>query len=213
VYSKVAFDKRVTAEKNTGFTFRGQPITLSKTMGRPYKGLVAKGMQKGMYPEKKKIEVVTIYAATGDAKRASDLTKVPESTIKAWRKQEWFHDLLNEIREENNERIDAMFTNIVERSLEQVQDRIENGDFAVHPKTGELIRKPVGVRDLSLVSAINIDKRQLLRGLPTSRTESVNAPNKLEQLADAFIKLANTKRNEKVIDIEAEEVKTIEVIP
>lgn len=198
----MAFDKRVGEEKNSGFTFRGQPITLSKTLGRPNGGLVAKGIQRGIYPEKTKIEVVTLYAVTGNIPKVSSLTKVPVDTISKWRKQQWFQELLVEIREENNEKIDAKFTEIIEKALELVYDRMINGDFAVHPKTGELIRKPVSMRDLTIVSAINVDKRQLLRGLPTSRTESVNNGDKLAKLAETFIQLANTKRKEKAIEIE-----------
>lgn len=202
----MAFDKRVQESKNSGFTFRGQPITLSKTLGRPLEGGWKRAMTRGVYPEKVKIEVVTLYAVTGNTQKVSELTKVPEATIKSWRRQEWFRDLLTEIREENNEKIDAKFTEIVEKSLDLITERLQNGDYVINPKTGELYRKPVNIRDLSIVSAINIDKRQLLRGLPTSRTEAVGSSNKLEKLAEAFIQLAGIKRDTgHIIDITPEE--------
>jgi hypothetical protein len=193
-------------DKNTGFTFRGKEVVLSKTRGRPFTGLKAKGMERGIYPEEMRIKAVTIYAATGNFATTADLCKVPEHTVRYWRKQEWFQVLLMEIREENNEAIDAKFTDIVESAIEQISDRVKNGDFRISKK-GEVVRVPVGVRDLSLVAAINIDKRQLLRGLPTSRTEKIEGPNvdKLAVLAEAFEALAN-KTRPRVI-----EVTTIEV--
>lgn len=192
---------------DTGFTFRGKPICLTKTFGRPVGGLVAMGMKRGIYPESKRIEVVTLYTVTGNLKRVSELSKVPEDTIRQWRKQEWFQSLMTEIREENNEKIDAKFTEIVEKTQELVLDRLVNGDFAIHPKTGEMIRKPVNIRDLSIVSAITVDKRQLLRGLPTSRTEQVGTQaDKLTKLAESFMQLANKAKQPRVIEAEVIEI-------
>jgi hypothetical protein len=203
-------------EKKTGFTFRGKEIVLSKTGGRPFSGLVKKGMEKGIYPEEKRIEAVTVYAATGHFGRTSELTKVPEGTIRAWRKQEWFLELLREVRAENNDKIDSKFTEIVERSLDQLVDRVEHGDYHVL-RDGSLIRKPVNAKDLSLVAAINVDKRQLLRGEPTSRSESVGsadekAVGRLEKLAETFENLAKFGRQPKTIE-QIEDARLIEDVP
>lgn len=198
--------KDVDPEKKTGFTFRGQEIILSKTRGRPFSGLVKKGMEKGIYPEEKRIEAVTLYAATGNFVTVSELSGVPVPTLKSWRNSEWFQNLLKEIRTENNEKLDAKFTEIVESSLEQLSDRVKNGDYVV-TKRGELVRKPISAKDLSLVAAINVDKRQLLRGEPTSRSESVDKPEnealkRLENLAETFENLARHGRNPKVLEVE-----------
>lgn len=192
-------------EKKTGFTFRGKEIILSKTRGAPFTGLVKKGMERGIYPEEKRIEAVTIYAATGHFGRTSELTKLPESLIRQWRKQSWFQELLREIRSENNEKLDAKFTEIVDAALDQLSDRITHGDHVVL-RDGSLVRRPVTAKDLSLVSAINIDKRQLLRGEPTSRSESLGTVEqqtvgRLEKLAETFEQLAKHGRITKVIDV------------
>lgn len=212
----MAFAGKDTApEKHTGFTFRGREIILSKTRGAPFKGLKAMGLDKGIYPEEKRIEAVTLYAATGHFGQTSELCGVPEHTIRAWRKMEWFHDLLREIRGENNEKLDSKFTEIVERSLDQIVDRVENGDFAL-TRDGELVRKPMSGKDLSLVAAINVDKRQLLRGEPTSRSATADgelsvagkAVERLERLATTFEGLAKHGRVPKVIDAQDAELIT-----
>lgn len=197
--------KDTKPEKHTGFTFRGKEIVLSKTRGRPLAGLAAKGMEKGIYPEQKRIEAVTIYAATGRFTTVAELTGVPETTIRQWRKQPWFQELLLEIRSENNEKIDAKFTEIIEGALEQLADRVANGDHVVL-RDGTVVRRPIPAKDLSLVAAINVDKRQLLRGEPTSRSEQIGNDTKpldrLEKLAETFEQLAKHGRVPKTIDVE-----------
>jgi hypothetical protein len=60
-----------------------------------------------------------------------------------------------------------------------------------------------------MISSSIIDKRQLLRGKPTSRTESVSEGSRLKKLEEAFTKLAHTKRPKpvEISDIEFTEVK------
>ena len=193
----------VSPEKKTGFTYQGKEIILSKTRGAPMHGIEKK---QGWYPDEKRIEVATIYAVTGSKDRTGALTGVPVSTIGGWIHKTWFRDLLEAIRAENDYLIDAKTTEIVNKSLEAILDRIDNGDYAIL-RDGTLVRKPVGAKDLSLVTAINIDKRQLLRGKPTSRSEQI-APEqinkKLEDLAASFRKIAS--RPIKELDIQDAEI-------
>lgn len=195
----------VLDDKRTDLTFRGQPIILSKTRGAPKKGLVAMGIERGMYPPEKMIEAATIYAATGSLEKTAELTKVPEKILSKWRRQPDFQALLREVWEENNEKIDARLTRIIEKSLDALLDRLDNGDFHV-TRDGKLVRKPISAKELSLVQAINVDKRQLLRGLPTSRSEGQGSPQeklvqRLEKLASTFEDLAKHGRRTEVIDI------------
>lgn len=198
-------------DRNTGFTFRGREIVLSKTNGRPPQDKMATN-NKGIYSEAKRQEAAVLFAALGSYKRVSELSGVPMSTVKTWRQEGWFQDLLNEVRDENNEAVDAKFTEIVHKSLDCIVDRLDNGDFVWNSKTGKLDRKPVSARDLSLVSAINVDKRQLLRGLPTSRSEtSVSKQDfdRLEKLKATFEALANKTRPQPKIEVKEPEDATV----
>lgn len=196
----------VGPDKQTGFTYKGREVLLSKSRGRPFTGLVAKGMERGIYPENKYLEAVSLFACTGSVGKVAELTKIPEHTIRRWSKEQKFKDILREIREENNEKIDAKFTEIIEKAADLVLDRLENGDFHWDNKNSELVRRPISAKDLSLVTAINMDKRQLIRGEPTSRTETVSVDQRLGNLAEQFTKLANQFKHapklEPVIDVE-----------
>jgi len=193
--------KDVSPEKKTGFTYLGREIVLSKTRGRPMTG-------KGIFglPDSKRIEVATLWAVVGNIKKVAELSGLNETTIRKWTKEDWFKKLLEDIRTENDEKIDSQTTEIVDKALDAIKDRIENGDFQV-TKTGEIVRKPVAIRDLAIVAAISIDKRQLLRGKPTSRTESVSSEKTLENLASTFAQLAGkTRKPLEIQDVEYKEV-------
>lgn len=163
-----------------------------------------------MFPEEKRVEAAAIYATTGSLPRTAELTGVPVGTLQYWRKQEDFQALLREVWAENNEKVDAKFTAIIEKALEGVLDRLENGDYKLTAR-GELKRVPISAKDLSLVQAINVDKRQLLRGLPTSRsatgtTVEEKTVSRLEKLAETFENLAKFGRQPRVIEAEVVEV-------
>jgi transposase-like protein len=196
--------------KITEVTYKGQRIILCKSRGNTFSPKEKLAMERGIYPEKKKVEAVTLYCATGNFKLTAELSGVTEHTLREWRKKDWFQALLREIREENNEKIDAKFSELVEGALEQLQDRIKNGDYTVL-RDGTIMRKPVSAKDLSIVAAINIDKRQLLRGLPTSRTENVGqiedkTVGRLEKLAETFENLARFGRKPRVIEAKVTEI-------
>lgn len=187
-----------SSQIHSGFTFKGKEIVLSKTRGRPLAGIPKR---IGWYDDKKRIEAVTIFACSGNATEVQRLTGVPSATFRGWLKEEWCQRLLDEIRSENDQVIDAKFTQLVESALDKLGDRLQNGDFVV-TRHGDLVRKPVGARDLALVTAINIDKRQLLRGKPTSRQETVSVENRLEKLVTHFTQLASKQvQNRQPIEI------------
>lgn len=200
----------VSEEKKTGFTFKGLPIFLSKTRGRPPSGKLAVG-KAGWWSDKKRIEALTILAATGILTEVQKLTGVPASTVRQWLKEQWARDLLDEIRNENDFAIDSKFTGIVHTALNGLSERLENGDSKIL-KDGSLVRIPVSARDLAIITAINVDKRQLLRGKPTSRSETVNEGNRLKKLEEMFLKLGKPveKKPEIIEDVEFVEVKNEE---
>ena len=181
-------------DKRTGFTFRGKEIVLSKVRGAPTRGRSYK--KPGSYPDEKRIEVASLYACTGNIDTCADLSKVASGTIRNWIKTPWFKFLLEEIRQENNEKLDAKFTQIIDKSQDLIIDRLENGDYVI-TKFGQQIRKPINAKDLSIVGAVTFDKRQIARNKPTSISQSTPSgeisEDKLKLLAKTFLELVNKK--------------------
>lgn len=200
----------VGPEKHTGFTLDGKEILLTKKIGPPRTGLMDNNLNLEV-DHKKQFEAATLYAATGSFILASEKSGVPEKILKKWSKEPWFRDILFDFRLENLGKLDAAFTEIIDRAAIELKDRLENGDWHVTSK-GQLVRKPVGIRDLAIVQAINVDKRQLLRGEPTSRPDqgAQGATVKvLETLAEKFTEIVNKKRAPILI----EDAQIIEEIP
>ena len=193
--------KDVSPDKKTGFTFKGREIVLSKTRGAPTTGKE----KKGFYTDKKKVEALTIFAVTGNIAEVERLTGVTRHIFKKWQKEEWFADTLEDLRSENDHQFDAAFTSIIEKLIGAINDRVANGDHVVL-RDGTIIRKPVSLRDVIGAMMITIDKRQLLRGKPTQRSESVTVENRLEKLVSHFETLAKkgrpTKETAPTTDVE-----------
>lgn len=141
-----------------------------------------------------RMEVLQVYMIKGSLKQTAKITGVPFSTIQKWRaKQGWWELALQELREQKNDEVDARITGIIDKTLDQMDDRVANGDY-VMDKMGELVRKPVSLKDLAVGGlAVPFDKRALMRGQPTSRTEHVTDTDRVKKLAQQFKKITTEK--------------------
>jgi hypothetical protein len=114
--------------------------------------------------------------------------------------QPWWKELELEITSEDDLELSGKLKKIVDRSLDAVVDRLQNGDFIFNSKTGKIDRSPVKLRDVHRVSVDLIDKYNLIRGKPTSRVEKVAVEDAMIKLANQFQEWAKSLRPpEKVI--------------
>lgn len=183
----VGDQKDVSPEKRTGFTHEGKEIVLSKQRGRPPTGRAA--ANPNFFSDKKKIEAVTIYAVTGNVSEVERITGVSRATFKKWQQEEWYLQLIEQLRNENDGKFESVATEILNKLTDAINDRVERGDYVVL-KDGSMIRKPVTLRDLIGAMMITFDKRQMVRGRPTSRSESVSIEGRLEKIIDQFTQLS-----------------------
>ena len=153
------------------------------------------------WSDAKKLEVVTTYLALGKIPLVEAMTTVPRATIRQWKMQPWWKELELEIVSEDDLELSGKLKKIVDRSLDAVVDRINNGEFVYNSKTGKIDRIPVKLRDVHRVSVDLIDKYQLIRGKHTQRIEKVNLEDAMLKLALQFAEWAKgTKKEEKVIE-------------
>ena len=158
--------------------------------------------KNGWWPEEKKVEVASLYAAgVVSSEDLARLTGVPNSRIRDWRLQEWWPEMLEKIHASIDTDIVSKYTGLVDKALDVIQDRLINGDHVYDKRTGEIHRKAVSMRDANTVAATVVDKRQLLRGKPTSRSEKVSVDARLGKLAEEFARFTAAKE----ITIEAKE--------
>jgi hypothetical protein len=147
----------------------------------------------GWWSQQKKIEVVTADLVLGNAAMVEGMTGVPKGTIRQWRLQDWYKEIVAEIRTEEDAQLDVKLSKVIDKSLDAVLDRVENGDFMFDSKTGKFLRKPVHMKDALQAVTQVYDKRNLLRGKPTSRVEKHNIQDNLSNLAAEFAKFAKAK--------------------
>ena len=169
-----------------------------------------KGVQ---WPEKKKLQAVTTYVSCGSPTMTAAMTGVPVKTLENWMRQPWWKEYIQEIHYQDDIKLDDKLSKVLEKSMDAVLDRIENGDTVYDPRTGKIVRVPAKLRDVQKVSSDTIDKKQLLRKINNKQSpvETVTADH-LVQLAQAFAQMATGQKphpkevmNE-IIDGEAQEI-------
>lgn len=83
---------------------------------------------------------------------------------------------------------------VIDKALDLIMDRIEQGDYQYDQKTGKIVKIPLKVRDLERVASGLFDKRQLIRKQPTSiKVSDLNQAERLLQLAEQFAVFAGAK--------------------
>lgn len=149
--------------------------------------------KSGYYPEETRVEAVALYAAIGNAAEVARILGISATLIRTWRTQDWWNEMLNRVHDEKDEELDSKFTKTITLAMDEINDRLENGEYVCNAKTGEITRVKPKMRDIAYVTNMHIDKRQLLRGKPTSRTEKVSSEDRLTKLALEFAKFAGSK--------------------
>lgn len=176
-----------------------QPIRLYKRTGG--------GRRKvRWFSEKDRIKVATVYAITGNSRRTSEITGVPDFTIRQWKRKEWWPEIIRRVQQEKDDELDVKFTKIIDSAVEQINDRILNGDYIYDNKKGELIRIPVKAKDAANVTATLIDKRTAIRNREVQRQTQESVNEKLVMIAEKFQELIRVTQGKKakpdVVDAE-----------
>ena len=131
----------------------------------------------------------------------SAVVDVPLPTLRQWKLQPWWKEIEEEIRREDEYELDAKLSKIIDRSLDAVVERVENGEFRI--VNGKVVRVPASLKDVHRVAVDLVDKRQLIRGKPTSRVEKTETQDTMLRLAEQFAAwaLQHMKREEKVVAV------------
>lgn len=141
--------------------------------------------------------------ATGSQTLTSAMTKVPQETIRVWRKQDWWKERMQELQSDNTLQLDHRLTKVMDKALDAVVDRIENGEYMYDPRTGEIRRVPAKLRDLQKVAVDSIDKKLLLTKANKDKQEAKQqiTADHLVMLAREFAKFATGKTPDEAKDV------------
>lgn len=168
-------------------------------------------LNKNSYDWDKRIEVVKCYIITGSLRRVSEATGVHLKTLTEWRDQEWWSDITAEIKKQREAKLDNKLSNIVEKALEVVEDRLNNGDLVLNNKTGELIRKPVPLREASKAANELLARQQQLQKNSEGVTiQQTTVKETLNMLANEFSKWNRNQSKKDATVIEFRELDAFE---
>lgn len=164
--------------------------------------------KNAVWKPEKKIEAVTTYLALGSLKQTAAVTGVSHSLIKQWHGQAWWKDLENEIVASRRVASANKLSKIVDKSLDVIDDRLDNGDFAYNSKSGEVYRKPVTLRDATTAANALMQRAAIIEKM--NKDEQVveatqTIQEQLVSLAAEFAKM-NKRNNSGAQDVAFKEL-------
>ena len=156
----------------------------------------AKHVKNKTWPVEKRIEVVTKWLALGNLKLVAELTGVSYAVCNNWKMQPWWNDMVGEIKASRAAQVDSKLSRIIDKSLEMIEDRLENGTPEFNNKTGEIVRRPANIKEITGVTqTLMTQQLQQAKALKDDevKTEQVTIKDQIAMLAAEFAKF-NTKR-------------------
>lgn len=117
----------------------------------------------------KMTEFAVIWLVEGNTSRAARKAGLPKQTANEWiagtrRPEDWEVALKNAQRI-FDDHIASKLSSVVDRAVEELQDRLANGDKTVD-KDGVETRKPIPAKEIGVILGISFDKLRTSQGRP-----------------------------------------------
>lgn len=153
----------------------------------------AKGKKYKWWTQDDKIRAATLYAMTGSSKKVEEISGIPGGTVRQWRTESWWPQIIDRIRQEGDDQLDVKLTGLIDKVTDEINDRLQKGDYIYDTKKEKIVRKPIAGKDLSVMTSIFVDKRALLRKKPKMMGETSTVNERLKKLAEEFSKFVSAK--------------------
>lgn len=168
---------------------------------------------KSKYPPEQKLRAVAAYVTYGDWKKAEKLSGVKWETIRWWQRDAtWWPSALAECRKQMNDKLDAAYGRVIDIAVGNVEDALKNGEEMfdrngkpILDENGNQRRKKVSASAQAIIAATFQDKRQILRGEPTSiaaksQMDVINdIAKRMEKISEQFTR-AEQRENRKIVN-------------
>lgn len=186
---KVAEFSDVSPEKKSGYFYQGKEIITGRSRGRPPTYV----RNPKFYPQFVKVDAATLYAVYGDTAQTAELAQVPESVIRGWKQEPWWIEIQKQVYQEQNEKLAARISSVLDSTITHLEDRLERGDEKLNPKTGEIVTVKVEASVLAKMFETMSHQRRITRGEPTSISAKIGVTDRLRTLETAFLRFAQAK--------------------
>lgn len=174
----------------------------------PRRTSMSQAKDRAIWADKIKTQAVALYIATGSPSTVAKELNVPYNTITTWQATQWWKDAIKASQQENLDKVDVKLTKAIDKALDQIMDRLEQGEYIWDPKTGRVKQMPAKLRDLNTAFSSLMDKRQLIRKQPTKIIEQQSTAAQLQDLAKQFSAFVTGRTKGETFDTLVE--KTIE---
>ena len=178
-------------DKISGYKLDDKEIILSKKRGPGFKF-----NNPSYFNLEQKTDACALYCVYGDVDQVSELTGIDPKFLRQWKDEPWWTEIQKKVFVEQNEKLASRISGVLDKSLEHLVDRLDNGDYLWDVRKSKLVRKPVDTKVLSNLFNNLVTRRQLIRGEPTSISTQVGVDDRLKLLAKQFEKFANAKEIE-----------------
>lgn len=155
------------------------------------------------WSDTQKLEAVQMYLMTGSIRVTCAALKIPEQTLKNWRATEWWKELQTELKTQDDLQLSARMQKIVNRSLDQLEDRLENGEYMFDKYTGEVKRKPINALTALKITTDMMTRRDavLERTFSGNSITEDKVAKTLENLAESFARIARGQTDKPTIEV------------
>jgi hypothetical protein len=148
------------------------------------------------WSESQKLEAATTYLALGNGAQTAAVLDIPLATFNRWRYTDWFKKMVEELKVEDNLKLNARLTKLVSKALDVTEDRLDKGNYQYDPKTSELIRVPVSLKDANKVANDMLERRDIIESKPVQEQIEKTVDDRLAKLAEQFRSFAKPKEKD-----------------
>jgi len=158
-----------------------------------------------VYTPKQRIMAVQAYYDTGSSYKAGEITGVKPTTIRAWKKTDWWKAVQAEVLKYKNTRLVSILTETVLMAAIKLNSRVELGEpivdkDGVHRKNdeGQLLYKPLTAHQLSSDGVgKSFDTLMRLHMANSAVVKDVPVHQMLSTFKDTFLQMAKDERKER----------------
>lgn len=167
-------------------------VATEKERKRPNRALEASTNKR--WSDKQKLEAVNTYLVLGNLALTSRMLGIPEITLRVWKASEWWREVVEDIKTQERVELSNRLKKIVEAAHGVVENRLVNGDPVLNQKTGEIVMKPVAMKDAHRVAVDLLNQKEAVERANKPAEQKVSSnDDKLKQLAERFAEFAVQK--------------------
>lgn len=151
-----------------------------------------------------KLEAAKLYLVTGNYATVAAALEIPYRTINNWKYQNWWKETMVQLKAEESVELTAKLKKLAAKALDVTEDRLENGNFQLDQKTGEVRRVPVNMKDAAKVATDLMTQQSKLEDKPVQQQIEATVDSRLAKLAEQFAQFAKQSKPQ----IEAKPIET-----